>query len=138
MPFGLHFSLGTRVLAHAWRTALRWMWIALGLVLMGIGLVGVFLPTHLLGVFLVLGLILVLRNSRRARRRFVTMQRRHPRYVYPLRRLLRRNPEVGPVVWHALLRTERFLPRRWRRLRRWRHATKVRPSAESRPQTTRP
>ena len=104
------------------RAALRWLWIALGLLLMAVGLVGVFLPTHLLGVFLVLGLILVLRNSVRARRRFVTMHRRHPRWVHPLRRLLRRKPEVWPVLWHETLRAERWLPARFRRLRRWRRA----------------
>jgi hypothetical protein len=65
---------------------------------------------------------MVLRASIRARRRFVHMQRRYPRYVYPLRRLLRRNPEVWPVLWHALLRTERILPRHWRRLRAWRRS----------------
>jgi hypothetical protein len=105
---------------QALREAMRLMWIVLGTALIGIGLVGVFLPTHLLGVFLVLGLILVLRNSRSARKRFVHMHRRHPRFVHPLRRLLRRKPEVWPVLWHEALRAERLLPQRWRRLRRWR------------------
>jgi hypothetical protein len=94
--------------------------IGLGLVLMALGLVGVLLPTHLLGGLLVIGLVLVLRNSIRARRDFVRLQHRHPRYLHPLRRLLRRKPEVWPVVWHELLRAERLLPPRWRRLRRWR------------------
>jgi hypothetical protein len=105
---------------------MRYVWIALGLALMAVGLVGVFLPTHLLGVFLVLGLILVLRNSIRARRRFVRMHRSHPRFVHPLRRLLRRKPEVWPVLWHEALRAERLLPRKWRRLRRWRASQRVR------------
>ena len=100
--------------------ALRAASIVVGLILMAVGAVGALLPTHLLGVFLVIGLVMVLRSSIRARRRFVHMQRRYPRYVYPLRRLLRRNPEVWPVIWHELLRAERILPRHWRRLRRWR------------------
>lgn len=100
--------------------AFRAAQIVLGLILMAVGAVGALLPTHLLGIFLVIGLIMVLRASIRARRRFVHMQRRYPRYVYPLRRLLRRNPEVWPVVWHELLRAERILPRSWRRLRNWR------------------
>ena len=91
-----------------------------GLVLLAIGLAGAFLPTHRLGIFLAPGLILVLRNSRRARRRFVRMQRRYPRYVYPLRRLLKTPPEIWPVLWHEMLRAEMILPRRWRRLRRFR------------------
>jgi hypothetical protein len=66
---------------------------------------------------------MVLRNSITWRRRFILLQRRHPRHVHPLRRLLRRKPEVWPVLWHELLRTERWIvPRRWRRLRRWRLA----------------
>jgi hypothetical protein len=99
---------------------MRVVLIVLGVGLMALGLVGAFLPTHVLGFFLVLGLMLVLRNSMRARRRFVRLHRRHPRFLHPLRRLLRRKPEVWPVVWHECLRAERILPRGWRRLRRWR------------------
>ena len=101
-------------LREVWRLLL----IAVGLVLAAIGAVGVFLPTHLLGVFLVLGVILMLRNSYAWRRRFIRFQRRHPRFGHPLRRLLR--GEVWPVLWHEALRTERLLPHSWRRLRRWR------------------
>jgi len=110
----------------AFQQAVRWVWIGLGLTLMGVGLIGAFLPTHLLGIFLVLGLILVLRNSVGARRRFVRLHRRHPRFVHPLRRLLRRKPEVWPVIWHEALRTERLLPQDWRRLRRWRRTVRGR------------
>jgi hypothetical protein len=101
---------------------LRALAIGLGLVLMALGLIGALLPTHLLGGLLVIGLILVLRNSFKARRSFVRLKRRHPRFLHPLRRLLRRKPEVWPVLWHELLRAERVLPRRFRRLRRWRRA----------------
>jgi hypothetical protein len=89
-------------LRRIWRNVL----VGIGLLLIPIGVVGVLLPTHLLGGFLVLGLILVLRNSIRWRRRFILAQRRFPRYGYPVRRALR--GEVWPVVWHELLRTERF------------------------------
>lgn len=61
------------------------------------------------------GLILILRNSYKARRAFVRFQRAHPRTLHPVRRLLRRRPEVLPVMWHLALRTERLLvPRRYR------------------------
>ena len=106
-------------LIHRLKRLLRGLIVAFGFLLMLVGLVGAFLPTHVLGVLLVLGLILVLRNSIRWRRRFIVMQRRYPRYGYPLRRLLR--GEVWPVIWHEMLRSERlFVPRRFHRLRRWR------------------
>ncbi len=104
----------------AFDRVLRALAIGLGVLLIGLGLVGLLLPTHLLGVLLVVGLVLVLRNSFRARRSFARLRRRHPRWYHPLRRLLRRKPEVLPVLWHEMLRAERILPRRFRRLRRWR------------------
>ena len=61
------------------------------------------------------GLIVVLRNSYKARRSFVRFQRAHPKMLYPVRRLLRRRPEILPVAWQMALRTERlFVPRRYR------------------------
>ncbi len=88
---------------------------AAGWLLIGIGLVGAVLPLHLGVPILIVGLIIVLRTSRQARRRFIGLQRRHPRFVFPIRRLLRRDPEVFPVAWQQLLRTERFLlPKGWR------------------------
>ena len=102
---------------------MRWAWMGIGFVLIAIGAVGVFIPFtfHILGGLSVVGLILVLRSSFRWRRRFVRMQRRYPRFIYPVRRLLKRNPAVWPVLWHEMLRSERFfVPHRWRRLRRWR------------------
>ena len=101
----------------------RWFWTAVGFVLIAVGIVGALIPftLHLLGGFAVLGVILVLRNSRAWRRRFVRMQRRHPRWLHPVRRVLK--GQVLPVLWHEALRTERFfLPRRWRRMGRWRRA----------------
>ena len=105
----------------------RWAWMALGFVLIVVGVAGAMIPftLHLLGGFAILGIILILRNSRTWRRRFVRMQHRHPRWLVPVRRVLR--GEVWPVLWHEALRTERFVLgvirlRRWRRLQRWRHA----------------
>ena len=94
-----------RRLHRLWRNLL----VGIGLLLIPLGLVGAVLPTHLLGGLLVLGLILVLRNSIRWRRRFIRLQRRFPRYGHPVRRLLK--GEVLPVVWHELLRTERVTAR---------------------------
>jgi len=63
----------------------------------------------------------MLRHSPRARRQFVTLQHRHPRFIFPVRRLIRREPEVFPVAWQQLLRIERMmLPHSWRRAGHWR------------------
>ena len=68
-----------------------------------------------------IGLIVVLRNSYKAKRQFIQMQRRHPRFIHPVRRLIRREPEVFPVLWQQLLRFERaVLPYRLRRAGIWR------------------
>jgi hypothetical protein len=100
------------------RRGVRWVMMAVGLVLiaLGAGIEFLPLPLHMPGlVILVLGLILVLRTSYSARRTFIRVQRRHPKMVFPLRRLLRREPEVMPVAWQQVLRTERWvLPRRMR------------------------
>ena len=98
---------------------LRPIWIALGLLLMLIGLPAAFIPTHVGVVLVMLGLIVVLRSSFSWRRRFIRLQRRYPRFVFPIRRRLRR--EVLPVIWHETLRAERFwLPTDWRTFRRLR------------------
>lgn len=92
-----------------------------GLFLMALGAIGLLLPTHLLGALFVLGLVMVLKNSIAARRRFMRLKRRYPRYFHPLRRLMRRNPEIAPVVWREMLRSERWWLRRGPRpLVQWR------------------
>ena len=110
---GLGKSLGRRV-ARAALLGLAWTLILLGFV-------GTILPGHLGLPLMVVGLIIVLRSSFQARRRFVDLQRRHPRLLFPVRRLLRREPEIIPVIWQQLLRMERLmLPRRYRMARRLR------------------
>jgi hypothetical protein len=72
---------------------------------------------------IVLGLMLVLRNSFKARRQFVKFQRAHPKVVFPIRRLLRREPEVVAVAWQQTLRVERLvLPSRFRFIGRTRRS----------------
>ncbi|MDO8410531.1 MAG: hypothetical protein Q7S93_10780 [Phenylobacterium sp.] len=61
------------------------------------------------------GLMIILRNSYKARKAFVRLRRAHPKTLHPFRRLLRRKPEVAPVVWQMMLRTERLIvPRGYR------------------------
>jgi len=108
---------------RAARHGLRWVMIAIGTVLIAVGAAAQLtpLPIHFPALLvLVAGLVLVLRSSYSARRTFIRVQRRHPKMMFPLRRLLRREPEVMPVAWQQILRTERGvysmlrLPRRWR------------------------
>jgi len=92
-------------------------------ILIGLAIEFLPLPLHLPGMaVVVIGLMMVLRNSFKARRQFVRMQHSHPKFVFPFRRLLRREPEVFPVAWQQYLRMERVvLPKRARfaiRLRR--------------------
>lgn len=62
-----------------------------------------------------LGLILVLRSSYWAKRQFIRAQYARPRWIYPVRRLLRRRPEFAPVFWQQALRAEKMVLRRRRR-----------------------
>ena len=97
---------------HASHVAMRWVrrWalMSLGVMLLVVGAVGSLLPGHLGLPVVVVGLAVVLRSSFQAKRKFVRLQRRHPNWVFPLRRLMRREPEVLRVMWHASLRSERF------------------------------
>jgi hypothetical protein len=103
------------VAGGAGRRVLRWLAVGGGVMLMAVGAVGALLPGHLGVPVLVVGLVLVLRSSHQARRRFIGLQRRHPKIVFPIRRLLRREPEFVPVAWQQMLRFEKaVLPRRWR------------------------
>ena len=82
---------------------------------------------------IVIGLMLVLRNSFKARRHFVRFQRAHPKMVFPIRRLLRREPEVVVVAWQQALRVERLvLPHRMRFFMRSRHGLRRRYRARRR------
>jgi len=108
--------------AHkATRDGFRLLYLALAWVMIVGGLVLALLPGHLGVPLVAIGLIIILRNSYKARRRFIHLQRRHPRFVFPVRRLIRREPEVLPVLWQQVLRFERLvLPKSWRRGVAWR------------------
>jgi hypothetical protein len=93
----------------------RWLLLGVGGVIMLVGLVTAPLPGHIGLPLLVVGLMIVLRNSFKAKRQFVRMQRAHPKMVFPIRRLMRREPEILQVFWQQYLRMERLvLPSRAR------------------------
>ncbi len=96
----------------------RWGLSILGGLMVLVGLAIAPLPGPFGIPITVVGLMLLLRSSYWAKRAFVKLQYKHPRFVFPLRRLLRRDPEVMPVVWQQILRIERMvLPRSWRFVR---------------------
>jgi len=101
------------------RKGVRLAMVGVGWAIIALGVVAFLLFLHTLGILLAaIGLVLVLRHSFTARRSFIRAQRRHPKIVFPIRRLIRREPEVMPVAWQASLRFERMItPRRLRGLR---------------------
>jgi hypothetical protein len=106
---------------------LRVVLVVLGLLLILAGALIAPLPGPLGLPLTVVGLMLVLRNSFKARKQFVRFQHAHPKLVFPIRRLLRREPEVILVAWQQALRIERLIiPRRWRVAVRWRKSLKRR------------
>jgi predicted membrane chloride channel (bestrophin family) len=100
----------------------RWVLLVIGLLVIVLGVAIAPLPGPGGIPVIVVGLMIVLRNSFAMRRRFVRFQRAHPKLIFPIRRLLRREPELLQVAWQQALRMERLvLPGRWRvavRLRR--------------------
>jgi hypothetical protein len=93
----------------------RWLLLGLGGLIMLVGLVTAPLPGHIGLPLLVVGLMIVLRNSFKAKRHFVRIQKAHPKMVFPIRRLMRREPEILQVFWQQYLRMERLvLPSRAR------------------------
>ncbi|HKR88103.1 MAG TPA: hypothetical protein VJS38_07990 [Phenylobacterium sp.] len=93
----------------------RFLLLTLGGIVMLAGLILAPLPGHIGLPLLVIGLMVVLRNSFAAKRQFVRIQRAHPKMVFPIRRLMRREPEIVLVFWQQYLRVERLvLPRRVR------------------------
>jgi len=115
----LRQSSGARLrdlLAGVGRNALRWLLLGIGGFMVILGFLMAPLPGPL-GLPVTLGgLVIVLRNSFAARRAFIKFQRKHPKTLFPLRRLLRREPEVAPVAWQQALRIERMIfPKSWRK-----------------------
>ena len=112
----------TLLLCEAAARAFRWTALSFGVLVILVGAVLTPLPGHVGLPLLVIGLMIVLRYSFQARKQLIRWQRRHPKIVFPIRRLMRREPEVLLVVWQQMLRTEKLVLRkaRWRLLKRTR------------------
>jgi Flp pilus assembly protein TadB len=109
------------------RRLARGLLIALGVLIMLLGVLIAPLPGPGGLPVIAVGLMIVLRNSFWAKRRFVELSRRHPRTVYPMRRLMRPGAPVFGVLWHQMLKVERLIvPPKLRGLRRLRARTRRR------------
>ena len=90
----------------------RWLFFGIGVAIIALGVLIAPLPGPGGIPVIVVGLMVTLRNSFWAKRQFIRFQRAHPKMIFPIRRLLRREPEVMPVFWQSVLRMERVvLPR---------------------------
>lgn len=108
----------------------RFGMVMLGLAIIGVGILISPLPGPGGIPVIVIGLMVVLRNSFKARRQFVRLHRAHPKILYPVRRLLRRDPEFVAMFYGQYLRVERLLlPRRIRFAMKLRHSLRRRPVA---------
>lgn len=85
---------------------------ALGFLVIALGVLIAPLPGPGGVPVITLGLILVLRASTGAKRLFIKAYRRWPRQLSPIRRLLRRNSPFVSIFWQMMLRTERFVTHR--------------------------
>lgn len=90
----------------------RYAWMTLGAMLVVVGVVISPLPGPGGLPVVVVGLMLILRHSFKARRQFVRFAHAHPRMAYPIRRLLRRDPEILKIFWTQMLRVERLILRK--------------------------
>lgn len=108
-PILRSLRMAKRAVKRFSKKALGWVLIALGFVLIAAGFVLIIVPGHYF--LIVLGLILVLRNAFWARRQFIHLKRRHPNWVMPIRKLLRRNPPLVSIFWQQVLKVERFFLR---------------------------
>ncbi len=86
---------------------LRMALIAAGVLTILLGIIIAPLPGPFGVPVMAVGLIIVLRNSYRAKRWFVRAVRRFPRLA-PLRRVMRPGAPVGAMAWHQALKIERF------------------------------
>ena len=104
--------------------------VVLGFLIIGFGILIAPLPGPGGIPVIVVGLMIVLRNSFKARRQFVRLHRAYPKTLYPIRRLLRRDPEFVPLFYHQTLRVERLLlPKRMRFVEALRHRFRKRKAA---------
>jgi hypothetical protein len=81
----------------------------LGLLVILLGIIIAPLPGPMGVPVMAVGLVLVLRASPGAKRLFVRAHRRWPQVINPVRRLLRPNAPILPILWEQTVRLGRLL-----------------------------
>jgi len=106
-----------------------------GGLLVALGLVISPLPGPLGLPVMVLGLVLLLRSSTWIKRQFVRLVQKYPKWLGPLRSLMRPHAKFIAILWRFMLRAEGLalkprnsLLRRARRALRRRHAAAAQPA----------
>jgi len=97
------------------RRAKRLGMMALGFLIIGLGILIAPLPGPGGVPVIAVGLMMILKGSYWAKRQFIRAQYARPRWVYPFRRLMRKKPEIAPVFWQQALRAEKVVLKRPRR-----------------------
>ena len=114
MPFAFVMPLQRRSEADEFARELltkltRWLLLIVGGLVVLAGILIAPLPGPGGIPVIVVGLMVILRNSFKARRQFVRLHHAHPRMISPIRRLLRRDPQILKMSWHQALKIERLL-----------------------------
>jgi len=110
-PAPFEFPRRTAGAGGVWRALRRGLFVTVGGAVILLGFVISPLPGPMGLPVAVAGLVIVLRNATWAKRLFVRAQRRWPNWIYPVRRLMRPKPEIAPVFWKMMLRTEQLISR---------------------------
>lgn len=96
-----------------------------GMVLMAFGVVLAPLPGPVGVPFVLFGLILLLRSSVWIKRQFVKLVKAHPKWLRPVRTMLRPGAKIISLVWLQGLRVERgVMPKKFRFMYRSRQGVK--------------
>jgi hypothetical protein len=96
-----------------------------GMILMAFGVVLAPLPGPIGVPFVLIGLILLLRSSMWVKRQFVMLVKTHPKWLGPVRAMLRPGAKIVSLVWLQGLRVERgLMPKRFRFMYRSRQGAK--------------
>jgi hypothetical protein len=70
----------------------------------------------------IVGLMIALRSSRLFKRFFLGLVRRYPKFLRPIRRMLKKRAPFWRILYSQMLRVEKFiLPTNWRPLAYLRH-----------------